>query len=68
MKSKVISIDPDIMHGTPVFIGTRVPVSLFFDFISLGGGLEEFIEQYPTVKREQLVQLLAEAEHELVGA
>ena len=56
------------MHGTPVFTGTRIPVSLFFDFISLGGGLEEFIEQYPTAKREQLVQLISEAEHELVGA
>ena len=68
MKSKVISINLDVMHGTPVFIGTRAPVSLFFGFISLGGGLEEFIEQYSIVKREQLHQLLLEAEHELVGA
>lgn len=68
MKSKVISIDPEIMHGTPVFIGTRVPVTLFFDFISLGGRLEEFVEQYPTVKREQLTQLLLEAENELIKA
>ncbi len=68
MKSNVISIDPEIMHGAPVFKGTRVPVSLFFSFISLGGGLEEFIEQYPTVKREQILQLISEAEHELVGA
>jgi uncharacterized protein (DUF433 family) len=41
VKSKVISINPDIVHGTPVFAGTRVPISLFFSFISMGGGLDE---------------------------
>jgi uncharacterized protein (DUF433 family) len=64
VKSKVISTNPDIMHGAPVFAGTRVPISLFFSFISMGGGLDEFVAQYPTVKREQVVRLLEEAEHE----
>ena len=68
MKSKVIAQDPEIMHGMPVFAGTRVPVALFFEFISLGGTVEQFVEQYPTVKPEQLTDLIADAQREFIPA
>ena len=50
--------DPDILGGTPVFIGTRVPVRILFEYLEAGDSLEVFLEQFPTVRREQAVAAL----------
>ena len=57
-----ISIDPDIMSGVPVFTGTRVPVSALLENFEVGVSLDEFLENFPTVSREQAVSVLAMAE------
>lgn len=50
----VIKIDPEIMHGTPCFAGTRVPIDSLFDYLAAGHGIDFFfVYQFPTVKREQ---------------
>ena len=53
--------DPGIMHGTPVFRGTRVPVQTLFDYLAGGETLEDFLEGFPTVSRELAIQALEEA-------
>ena len=57
----VISINPDILGGTPVFSGTRVPVVSFFDYLKRGRSVDYFIEQFPTVQRSQIEKLLDDA-------
>lgn len=54
---KAINIDKDILSGTPVFNGTRVPVSILFDYLE-DNQLEEFLENYPTVSREQVTEVI----------
>jgi uncharacterized protein (DUF433 family) len=53
--------DPDVMHGTPVFRGTRVPVQTLFDYLENGESLDEFLEGFPTVGRELAIQVLEES-------
>lgn len=53
-----ISIDKDVMSGTPVFRGTRVPVRTLFDYIADGSSLDDFLDNFPTVSREQALRLL----------
>lgn len=53
------------MGGTPVFAGTRVPVQTLIDYLVAGDSIDEFLEGFPTVKREQVVQFLEEAEKEM---
>ena len=55
-----ITRDPDVMHGTPVFHGTRIPVQTLFDYLEGGDSLEDFLEGFPTVSRELAVQVLEE--------
>jgi uncharacterized protein (DUF433 family) len=55
---KVINIDQDILSGQPVFTGTRVPVETLFDHLEAGVSLDEFLEDFPSVKKEQAVALL----------
>lgn len=57
----VVNSKSDVCHGTPVFAGTRVPVEALFDYLKHNRTIEYFLEQYPTVKREQVEQLLHEA-------
>lgn len=54
----VVHTDPEIMGGTPVFVGTRVPAQSLFDYLEAGDSLEEFLEAFPTVSREQAVAAL----------
>jgi uncharacterized protein (DUF433 family) len=56
-----IKIDPEIMHGTPCFSGTRVPVSILFDYLSENRTIDFFLEQYPTVRREQVIGVIERA-------
>ncbi len=54
----VIHIDKEIMGGTPVFNGTRVPIQTLFDYIEGEETIEEFLQDFPTVKKEQVIELL----------
>jgi len=56
-----ITRDPEVMHGTPVFRGTRVPVKTLFEYLENGESLDDFLEGFPTVSRELAVQVLEEA-------
>jgi len=58
----IISFNPNVLGGTPVFTGTRVPVVSLFDYLKRGRSIDYFLEQFPTVRREQVEQLLDEAE------
>jgi uncharacterized protein (DUF433 family) len=53
----VIEVDPEKLSGTPVFRGTRVPIQTFFDYLKDGESFEVFLDDFPTVSREQLVTL-----------
>lgn len=64
---QAISRDPDVMHGTPVFRGTRVPVQTLFEYLEGGDTLENFLEGFPTVSRELAIQALEEAKHLLLA-
>lgn len=54
----MVHSDPEIMGGTPVFVGTRVPVQSLFDYLEAGDSLEEFLEAFPTVERKQAIAAL----------
>jgi uncharacterized protein (DUF433 family) len=56
--NRVIIIDSEILGGTPVFNGTRVPVKFFFDYIEAGETIDEFLFNFPTVTKNQALQLL----------
>lgn len=59
--SDVITVNPSVLGGTPVFAGTRVPAESLFDYLRRGRTIDYFLEQFPTVKREQVERLLEEA-------
>ena len=59
--SSVINRNPKILGGTPVFAGTRVPVEALFDHLRAGYSIDYFLEQFPTVQRDQVEALLDEA-------
>lgn len=62
MNYGAINIDPETMGGRPVFTGTRVPVQALFDYIETGETLDEFLENFPSVKKEFAIQVLQMAE------
>ena len=51
--TSVVHSDPEILGGTPVFVGTRVPLQNLIDYLAAGDCLDEFLEQFPSVRREQ---------------
>ncbi len=57
----VVSHDPKVLGGEPVFAGTRVPVKSLFDHLEAGDSIEEFLEGFPSVRREQVIAVLQEA-------
>ena len=57
-QDKVIHSDPEIMGGTPVFVGTRVPIKALLDYLEGGDSLDTFLDHFPTVRREQAVAAL----------
>ena len=64
-----IVIDPEILGGEPVFAGTRVPVRGLFDHLEGGESIEDFLEGFPSVKREQVIAVLEKSKaHALAGA
>jgi uncharacterized protein (DUF433 family) len=64
---QAISRDPDVMHGAPVFRGTRVPVQTLFEYLEGGETLEDFLDGFPTVSRELAIQALEQAKHLLLA-
>ena len=67
MTEKLIDRNPDILGGTPVFSGTRVPVRILMEHLEAGDRLDDFLDDYPTVTREQAVELLERATAQLLG-
>ena len=65
--AQVIVRDPEIMHGVPIFRGTRVPVQTLFDYLGGGETLEDFLEGFPTVSRENALRVLKEAKQLLLS-
>ncbi len=59
MTQNIITISPEIQSGVPVFAGTRVPVKNLFDYLKGGDTLTEFLSDFPSVKREQVMALLS---------
>ena len=66
-RAPVIHSDPEILGGTPVFVGTRVPFRNLIDYLERGHSLDEFLDEFPSVSREQAVAAL-EVAHEAVSA
>ena len=66
-QSSVVHSDPDILGGTPVFVGTRVPVQALIDYIEGGHSLEKFLDDFPTVSRIIAVAAIEQAKAHLVA-
>ena len=62
----LIEIDPEKLGGTPVFHGTRVPIQNLFDCIETGESIDQFLDQFPTVTREQALAVLEESKERLL--
>lgn len=67
MSDQLIARNPNILSGTPVFSGTRVPVRILMEHLEAGDRLDDFLDDYPTVSREQAIELLERARMILVG-
>jgi len=66
MKQSVVSRDPEVMGGAPVFCGTRVPVQTLLDYLEAGETIDQFLEGFPSVTREQVITFLEQAKDRLV--
>ena len=66
--STVIQRDPEIMGGTPVFTGTRVPIQNLVDYLEGGETIDEFLVGFPTVKRQQVIDFIEAAKEKLLAA
>jgi uncharacterized protein (DUF433 family) len=67
MRSNVITSDPQVMGGTPVFKGTRVPMQTLIDYLEAGNSIEEFLEGFPTVEKQQLIDFLEETKERFLA-
>ena len=66
MGQVIVTSSPDVLSGTPVFAGTRVPVQALIDYLEGGETIDDFLVGFPTVKREQVVAFLEEATARMV--
>jgi uncharacterized protein (DUF433 family) len=66
MKQPVVCRNPEIMGGTPVFCGTRVPVQTLLDYLEAGDTIGEFLAGFPSVTRQQVIAFLEQAKDRLV--
>ena len=64
---QVVVVDPEIMSGTPVFAGTRVPVQTLFDYLEAGDDLAEFLEDFPSVSQPQALRVLELSKNSLLN-
>ena len=67
-KELVVHSDPEIMSGTPVFVGTRVPFQTLLDYLEAGQPLAEFLDDFPTVSKAQAVMALEQAKDALIAS
>jgi uncharacterized protein (DUF433 family) len=66
MRELIVTSSPDVMGGTPVFAGTRVPVQTLLDYLKGGETIDDFLDGFPTVTRKQVIAFLEEAEEQIV--
>jgi uncharacterized protein (DUF433 family) len=66
MKQPVVSRNPEVMGGTPVFCGTRVPVQTLLDYLEAGDSIDDFLAGFPSVTRQQVIAFLEQAKDRLV--
>ncbi len=66
-QQSVVVSSPDILGGKPVFAGTRVPIQALFDYLEAGDSLDDFLNDYPTVSREQAQQVLELSKEALIS-
>lgn len=64
---QIVHSDPEIVSGTPVFVGTRVPVQALLDYLEGGETIDEFLDDFPSVSREQAIGFLEEAGRALLA-
>jgi uncharacterized protein (DUF433 family) len=67
VQEPVVHSDPEIMSGTPVFVGTRVPFQTLIDYLEAGQPLSEFLDDFPTVSKEQAIAALEQAKEALLA-
>lgn len=68
MNRPVISCSPEVMGGTPVFAGTRVPIQTLLDYLEAGDSIDQFLAGFPSVTREQIIEFLEQGRDYLVAA
>ena len=68
MNRPIISRNPDVMGGTAVFHGTRVPVQTLLDYLEAGESIDDFLEGFPSVTREHVIDFLEEAKNQMIKA
>jgi uncharacterized protein (DUF433 family) len=68
MAKVIVSRSPDILGGTPVFAGTRVPIQTLIDYLEAGDSIDEFLKGFPTVTREQVIAFLEEGKARVVAS
>ena len=66
-QSSVVHSDPEILGGTPVFVGTRVPLQALIDYLAGGHTIEEFLDDFPTVSRDLAIAALEQAKAHLIA-
>ena len=67
MAEPIVTSSPDVLSGTPVFGGTRVPVQALIDYLEGGETIDDFLAGFPTVRREQIVAFLEEATARMIS-
>jgi uncharacterized protein (DUF433 family) len=67
MEQPIVTSSPDVLSGAPVFAGTRVPVQSLIDYLEGGETIDDFLEGFPTVKREQIVAFLEQAAAQMIA-
>jgi uncharacterized protein (DUF433 family) len=65
--TSVISVSPEVMSGTPVFTGTRVPIQTLLDYLKVGDSIDDFLDGFPTVTKEQVITFLEEVEKAMIS-
>jgi uncharacterized protein (DUF433 family) len=68
MNASLITSSPEIMGGTPVFAGTRVPVQTLIEYLEAGETIDDFLDGFPSVRREQVIAFLEEAKQLMIAA
>jgi uncharacterized protein (DUF433 family) len=67
VSQSVVKIDPEIMSGAPCFAGTRVPIQNLIDYLEGGDSIDEFLEDFPSIAREQVISFLEEAKDRMLA-